>query len=688
MIAYRREIDGLRALAVLPVILFHAGVEVLRGGFVGVDVFFVISGYLITSIILSEQEAGVFRLSQFWERRARRILPTLFLVIGASIPAAFFLLDQFELHTYSKSVVAASLFFSNFHFWKDGGYFETAAELKPLLHTWSLAVEEQYYIFFPLLILLAWRFGKRGMLLLLSLLATGSFGLCLWASRASPDAAFFLLPMRLWELAIGAFIALYCFRNEVKKDLGLFGELLAIAGLSLVLGAVLTYSSAIPFPGVYALVPTLGAALLILFATPSTLVGRFLASRVMVGIGLVSYSAYLWHQPVFAFLRHVHEALSPAVILLGAGLVFCLSFLSWKYVELPCRNRLSLPRARFLKLIGALGVSVIVVGLSGAKLFSAKAKTGAELALATELVGRGAVYASNMDERWFVKSRIAVEEMTPDTLVLGSSRIMQVGEGVLGGKPLNLAVSGAGLEDGIALLGLAFAKFEPKTVLLGADPWLFNAAASKKRWRSIADDYQAGLAAIRDGRSLPTAEQNLDAVRNEKVAGFYAFYRALNLSYKSFPAHDGHETRAKIRADGSRVYGLAYVSRTPEEVMRGIGSALDYSMQDYVFDAARRDDFERLLNYYKGKTNLLLVLSPYHPAVYALMEKERPEFLAIENSFVEMGRRQGVKVVGSYNPAAVGCSAADFYDGMHPKDSCMKKVLRELGAQTRFNGMP
>ena len=139
MIAYRREIDGLRAMAVVPVILFHAGFEGLRGGFVGVDVFFVISGYLITSIILSEKEAGTFRLAEFWERRARRILPTLFLVVAACLPVAFLLLDQFELHGFSKSVLGASLFYSNFHFWKDGGYFETAAELKPLLHTWSLA---------------------------------------------------------------------------------------------------------------------------------------------------------------------------------------------------------------------------------------------------------------------------------------------------------------------------------------------------------------------------------------------------------------------------------------------------------------------------------------------------------------------------------------------------------------------
>ena len=678
MIAYRREIDGLRALAVVPVIFFHAGFDVLSGGFVGVDIFFVISGYLITSIILSEKKAGIFRLSEFWERRARRILPTLFLVIAACIPAAFFLLDQFELHSFSKSVVAASLFYSNFYFWKDGGYFETAAELKPLLHTWSLAVEEQYYIFFPVLILLAWRFGKRGVVAILSLIALGSFVLCQWASLSTPDAAFFLLPMRIWELVVGALLAFYCFKNEWKEDHGLPGETLSIAGLLLTGWAFLTYSSSIPFPSFYALAPTTGAALLILFASPATWVGRFLSSRVMVSIGLVSYSAYLWHQPIFAFLRHVYDDLGSVATLLVIGFVFCLSFLSWRHVELPFRNRANIPRTRFFKLIVALGVTIIVLGLVGAKLFSSKVKTGAEAALAQDLVGKSAVYASNMDERLFVKSRITFEEASPDTLVVGSSRIMQVGAHILGGNPLNLAVSGASLEDGIALLGLAFEKFRPKTVLIGGDPWLFNAESGQKRWQSISDDYRDALAAIKDGRQLNPAGNVAKDRRSDTGSGFYGFYRAVNLSYNTFPGNDFHETRSKIRADGSRVYGLAYVNKTPDQVMRGIGSTLDYSMKSYAFDAARRNDFETLVNHYKGKTDLIIVLSPYHPTVYGLMKKERRVFLEIENFFVEIGKRQGVKVVGSYNPAVVGCEAADFYDGMHPKDSCMKKVLHTL----------
>ena len=167
---YRREIDGVRAIAVLPVILFHAGFETFRGGFVGVDVFFVVSGYLITGIILKEIELGTFSIRKFYERRARRILPALFLVILTTIPLAWIFMSPAELKIYGGSVLSVPLFVSNIFFWRNVGYFETANDLSPLLHTWSLAVEEQFYLFYPILLILIWRFGKRYLLRILSLI--------------------------------------------------------------------------------------------------------------------------------------------------------------------------------------------------------------------------------------------------------------------------------------------------------------------------------------------------------------------------------------------------------------------------------------------------------------------------------------------------------------------------------------
>ncbi|MGL4603794.1 MAG: acyltransferase family protein [Iodobacter sp.] len=228
---YRREIDGLRALAVLPVILFHAGFETFSGGFVGVDIFFVISGYLITTIILSELEQDKFSIVNFYERRARRILPVLFLVMLVCIPFAWLYLLPGDMKDFSQSLVAVSVSASNILFWRESGYFDTAAELKPLLHTWSLAVEEQYYFLFPLFLMLFWKLGKRWIVVTLGLLFVISLTVAQWAAYAKPTAAFFLLPTRGWELLIGAFAAFYLAHANRKES----GKALSESGGWLVL---------------------------------------------------------------------------------------------------------------------------------------------------------------------------------------------------------------------------------------------------------------------------------------------------------------------------------------------------------------------------------------------------------------------------------------------------------------------
>jgi len=337
---YRREIDGLRALAVLPVILFHAGFETFSGGFVGVDVFFVISGFLITTIILAELEQGKFSIVNFYERRARRILPALFLVMLVCIPFAWFWLLPSDMKDFSQSLVAVSVFASNILFWRESGYFDTAAELKPLLHTWSLAVEEQYYVIFPLFLMLFWKLGKRWILVTLGLVFFVSLALAQWAAFAKPDAAFYLLPTRGWELLIGAFAAFYLSKANRKEFGKSVSEIGGWLGVAMIMFAVFAYSKTTPFPGLYALVPTIGTALIILFATQQTTVGKFVGNKAFVGVGLISYSAYLWHQPLFAFARHkgLTEGSHIAFLLLSF-LTLILAYLSWKYVEAPFRRR-------------------------------------------------------------------------------------------------------------------------------------------------------------------------------------------------------------------------------------------------------------------------------------------------------------------------------------------------------------
>lgn len=352
----------MRALAVVPVILFHAGLELFRGGFVGIDVFFVISGYLITTIILTELEQGKFSIVNFYERRARRILPALFLVMLVCIPFAWVWLLSSDMKDFSQSLLAVSGFASNILFWRESGYFERAVELKPLSHTWSLAVEEQYYVLFPLFLMLFWKLGKRWILLTLGLIFVCSLSIAQWAAYAYPVAAFYLLPTRGWELLIGAFAAFYLLQANRKEFPKGVSELGGCLGVALILYAVFFYSKATPFPGFYALVPTLGTVLIILFATQKTNVGKFVGNKAFVGIGLISYSAYLWHHPLFAFSRYMGITSFDKEVLFGLVIfTIVIAFFSWKFVEVPFRNKTLVSRKSivFFAVVGSFTFALL-----------------------------------------------------------------------------------------------------------------------------------------------------------------------------------------------------------------------------------------------------------------------------------------------------------------------------------------
>ena len=356
---YRGEIDGLRAFAVGPVILFHAGFSVFSGGFVGVDVFFVISGYLITTIIADEIATGRFSIARFYERRARRILPALFVVILACIPFAWWLMDPFEMKEFGQSILGTATFSSNIYFLMKTGYFDTASEAKPLLHTWSLAVEEQFYILFPLLLLALWRFGQKAMGFVIAAVALISLVLAEYLLRTAPSATFFLLHSRAWELCIGALVALHL-RNSDQPDLPLpFAQAASLVGLCMILLPVFLYDAATPFPGVTALPPVLGTALVILAAQKGTVTHRLLNARLFVGLGLISYSAYLWHQPILAFVRvYTLDELSQPMAIVGIALSIALAAVTKRFVEDPVRHRvLKTRRALVLGLAAAASVA-------------------------------------------------------------------------------------------------------------------------------------------------------------------------------------------------------------------------------------------------------------------------------------------------------------------------------------------
>lgn len=369
--AHRPEVDGLRALAVLPVILFHAGFGAFSGGYVGVDVFFVISGFLITSIITNELRAGRFSVIGFYERRARRILPALFVVMALCLPAAWLLMLPAEAAAFGRSLVAVSVFGSNVLFWRSSGYFDLAAEEKPLLHTWSLGVEEQFYIVFPLLLALCWRGGARRLAWLLASLALLSLLVSQWALERYALGSFFLAPTRAWELLAGALVALGCnqalrFRPVAGWPLRWQGAL-GLAGLALVLVPVFVYDGKTPFPGIAALPPVLGTVLVLAFVLPGSWAHRFLTLPPVLWLGLISYSAYLWHQPLLAFARLSQPGTPPAWLLATmAALSLVLAHLSWRFVEAPFRARSRWTRRAIFQASAAGTALFITLGLSAA----------------------------------------------------------------------------------------------------------------------------------------------------------------------------------------------------------------------------------------------------------------------------------------------------------------------------------
>jgi peptidoglycan/LPS O-acetylase OafA/YrhL len=359
---YRREIDGLRALAVVPVILFHAGVNGFNGGYVGVDIFFVLSGYLITSLVASEMEGGKFSLLDFYERRIRRIFPALFFVTMCCVLPSMYWMFPEELRKFANSMIAVAYLGSNFFLSRKAGYFDGGTDAYPLMHTWSLAVEEQFYLLFPLFIMLTWRFGRRNLAVIISILALTSLGLAEWGWREFPKANFYLLPGRAWELMLGSLAALYLQRWQPQSQN--LNNALSLLGVILIIGSVLAFDADTPFPSFYTLVPTMGTVLIIVFASPRTLANRLFSTPFMVGIGLISYSTYLWHQPLFAFLR-IQSLQEPSqfAFLLLALVSFCLALFSWRFVERPFRDRSRLSRSTVYVSFVALTLLLIGSGL-------------------------------------------------------------------------------------------------------------------------------------------------------------------------------------------------------------------------------------------------------------------------------------------------------------------------------------
>lgn len=521
---YRPEIDGLRALAVLPVIFFHAGFNWADGGYVGVDVFFVISGYLITNIIISDLENNTFSISKFYERRARRILPALFLVMTASLPIAWVWLAPSDLTEFSQSLIAVSTFFSNIFFWQQqSGYFATAAELKPFLHTWSLAVEEQYYIAFPLLLIGTWRLGLKFIAAILVAAFLTSFTLSILLTERLPSAAFFLIPSRGWELLLGAGAAFFLKYRPPIASLAT-QQFFSLAGLGLVIFSMLTFDQQTSFPGPLALIPTLGTLLIIIGAVPGTILHTALSFNPLVAIGLISYSAYLWHQPLFSFARHrIADDLPLAVSVSLCVLTMALAWCSWRLVELPCRNSRKINRSVIAS--GSVAGVLIFIFIGGYGLYSKGGLSG----LSEE---ERTLYGNFFDARSYVTNRgdaLQGADFTPDESI---RKVLIIGDSFA--EDLINAVHEAGLDSSYsfsffkipARCGIIFTESISRSDERGRDCSARSSLGNPALGSILASADEVWLSSIWPDKTLPHLDKTIDSIRrkDKKVVVFGAKY--------------------------------------------------------------------------------------------------------------------------------------------------------------------
>lgn len=434
---YRPDIDGLRALAIIPVILFHAGIAGFSGGFVGVDIFFVISGFLISSIILRELKEGKFSLIKFWERRVRRIMPVMFFISSVVVIAAYFIvLFPVDFVDFGQSLVAQSFFLANVFFMRKDSYFAGPSESMPLLHMWTLSVEEQFYVVLPLLLVAVWYFGRKffskaviAALLVVALLSFsyniylvlgdpgGIFSVpfigYIWGSANNLRAGFFFLPARAWEFLIGALLAAFSFSVKQKW----MAEMFSGIGLLFIVYAIATFDSTTAFPGMAVLLPVFGSALIILANTKQdTVVGSLLSFPVLVWVGLISYSLYLWHWPVIVFSKILFADSAQNLMYLILPLVFMLSWFTYRFVETPFRLKKVCAKTSHMFLFGF--VAIIMLAGAGLAIHFSKGMPGR----ASEAANAIAIAAADFNPRTYECYRKNLREILSekDPCILGN----------------------------------------------------------------------------------------------------------------------------------------------------------------------------------------------------------------------------------------------------------------------------
>ena len=669
---YRKEIDGLRALAVIPVILFHADFSLFDGGYIGVDIFFVISGYLISSFIFNEIESNNFSLIGFYERRARRILPALYLVFLVSSIFVLIFLSRSEINEFFNSVISSTLFFSNFFFWYFEPYFSSNAGLKPLIHTWSLSIEEQFYIFFPILFILLIKLRRKQIvffsfviIFLLSLFLAESL------SKSHASVNFYFTFTRIWEIVLGVIISIYFkyYKYNFSKNTS---ETLSLIGLLSILYSIFFFSKETPFPSLYALIPTVGTGMIIIFANNNTFTNKILSLKIFVGFGLISYSLYLWHQPLLAFSKNYYGSITLSQKFLIIFISVIISYFSWKYIEKFFRDRSKLSKKSIFYLSSFMALFFILLSSLTGNFFSPKSKGSSEYKLANFIINNEKFYIKNLNHRMFNKYRIYLEQKNPDTLVVGSSRVNTLGEDIfLNKKVLNLFVESATIEDHITMTTMALEKFKPSTIILAAEPWLFNENYSdwrkSSRWKIYKEEYKKSISKIEK------SENSIEILDHKFVKKELSLYEKFLENLYAKINVNSNESLEPNKKSQSVLYGKAKWFSEKKEIRPTV---INHFIDPYKKSSKKYELYEKFIKYLKNQNiEIILFLTPYENNSYDLTIIKNKLLKNIEEDFIDFVNKNSIKILGSYDPRKAGCLSIEFHDYIHPNTKCTNKIV-------------
>jgi peptidoglycan/LPS O-acetylase OafA/YrhL len=681
---YVPEIDGIRGIAVLLVLAFHFELTGFKGGYLGVDAFFVVSGYLITGILLKDISEKRFSYVNFLSRRANRLLPALGVMALVTTILAWHTFSTGILSRFGDSLMGVASYTSNFVFMFDGGYFAQSTATTPLLHTWSLSVEEQFYLLFPLLILVHHATKSKFKLFLAVFLLSvisfvGYIYLLEFQSNSNwKEFAFFMLPTRAWELGAGSLLAIHVWNNKgrnvaskVWQRNGLAFSGAGFMAVSLFLGS--DHSNR----GIASFLMVLSVVLLIA-NSQQTMSGAILRNPLLLKLGLMSYGVYLYHFPIVAFSRLYQgtNELDPFEKLLALFFTMVLSALSLKFIENPIRFGILKTRT------SGFMVAIFIVTLLGLAVLSKvpAQEISPEVTAADVLKNNDFTYFNDLDERLFQKSRLVSsgDDFSGDTVVVGSSRAMSLSSEVMDQSVINLSVSGATIED-IYSLGLSGLKASGQgKILIGLDPWMLNENSEETRWKSLELLYYFWRNSVNSGTSLNSLSSPESVMPPQQLSVISEIYNLANNREISQIPQDGlPEILAKKARDGSIIYGLEYRNMPNEEIAAGFSDIYSYGRMDkWKLSEVNLTETRLLISYLKQNgIDVEIVLTPYHPALYPKLASGSTGYGTAERKFIQIARQEAVKISGSYDPGKLGCKSYEFYDGMHPKEDCMVKAL-------------